>query len=324
MNASLKAAKDQVHGDLIAGRNIGVVGVGIDPGGGGGSGSLELFYSDRILADAIVFNINENFGVRVNPRAGEIPVLPLGWLVLANRGVRDFFGNLMHPQLSGRLDPASPVTLLPRMKICQQGQEAGRLGCFVKLADGSVHALTARHLFTDDSAEIHSFDGFRAKDKIGNSLKLSSLNSVNSSECARFKPIPGAVFLGDNKISGGFIPDKTDMSVIEGKKVRCLSSGAVGVVLEIEGTIMYPLPASPSARKLFDLQVFVKNAGAAAFGGPGDSGSLVVLEEKAGSFNVGDAIGLYTWASGMQKYHFVTPFYDCVSQLGIVSIPNPP
>ena len=105
--------------------------------------------------------------------------------------------------------------------------------------------------------------------------------------------------------------------------MKCLSSGRSGIIVDTDAIIKYSLPPDTGNRSYLFHRLLVKNAEIAPVGSDGESGSLMVLGEAAGSFQISDAVGLYAWTSNTQQYHFVAPFYACASKLGIVSIYNP-
>lgn len=323
MDITLADAKKQIRDNLVAGSSgdaHGIVGVGIDPTENSGQGSLVVFYSDQYVAEDSIDSLLGKSKIQIDLRPGKFPLdfaLPEE---VGSHALKNLFTNLTAPTLS------------PSMSICQQGQRSGRLGCFVKLADNSIFALTLRHMFAPPPSppppsvllDVYSCVNNAPLRVIGDSLKLSVIGLVNSAECAMFKPSAGATLQRDSQISGNFIKTREDLVAISGKKVKCLSSGRSGIVVDADAIIKYSLPPDTGDRVLFVSQVLVKNAEPAPLGSDGESGSLVVLGEATDSFQINDAVGLYAWTSNTQQYHFVTPFYACASKLGIASIFNPP
>jgi hypothetical protein len=217
-----------------------------------------------------------------------------------------------------------PPVITPRTTICQKGRGPGQVGCFAELLNGSTVALTAHHLFDGSTGNVNRHDGFRCLGVIGDTLMLPTLDRVNSSEGATFSPVEGSILRGHELISEGFANEVT-IRTAEMRMARSLglSDPGLGLVLDTDATISYPMPGYPMDRLfIFDSQILIRDADTRhSFGVPGDSGALVVLNEGTDALEMGDALGLYTWTDQVQ-YHFVTPFFLCASKFGIAKIKN--
>lgn len=318
--SDLECAREMVREQLLANTAPGVLGAGIDPTIG--DGRLIVFFSDEAVAKPF---LRELLG-------GEL--FPLVKLVSGQR-------------LSARrLQSCSPpITLLRRLlswfrrirtapvpcssTIFPIEGDKGRLGCFVKLNAGAVVALTVGHIFlyrdpNDSDTNLvfacNEFGICDEDDPIGAALDFSSLNAVvNSVDGAIFLP---ALIPKESPMKRAIV-QLTELAGVEGKIAQNLARITYpGVVLDSKGIIKYEIFDGTVLKEfLFDGQIFLKSS-SGKFGIQSDSGVLIVLGETVGNVVEGSILGVYSWTTFDNLYHFAVPMHECFREFKISSVYN--
>jgi hypothetical protein len=324
----LEDARNIVRKHIINGTAVGVLGAGIDPT----IGKLIVFWSEEKEASDFLHDELKGSYKLIQLQRGLVPAQPaeiskslLGRLTVFMKRVSVEIFKLPLP-LSSKIHP-------------HDGRR-GRLGCFVETKKGSVAALTVNHLFRWrnpgdlETNPIYLCNEYNQCDSdpdsaIGRSVEFSTLDfgngTSNAADCALFtltspSSIPNAPTVRRSVV------EKGQLSQVEGRGVVSLApKTGLGIVLDTNAVIKYEFFAGVDKRFfLFDHQIFLKNGGGNyPLGIHGDSGALIILDQTVGTLGRGSVLGLYSWTSAVNDYHFATPMFACMNELGIMGIYNP-
>ena len=216
--ATLQEWKRKVRTQMIAQQSPGVVGVGIDP--------TRL----QLIVFSIASGLARDFVVRLLGGDALRDIRLVSGRVLRIKAflpseVKGYSELLLRATIS-----VASLQLFPASGIQPgNGGDSGCLGCFVKLANGTVAALTVRHLFHDASAgrDVYFFDD-RGSFLCGTSVALGSLTPgvVNDSDCALFSLLQFVVPENSGSLSGNHVRNG-DLKKTEGFSVKNVASSVV-------------------------------------------------------------------------------------------------
>jgi hypothetical protein len=308
----LENAKNILKSRIIADTAEGINGVGIDPD----EDKLVVFFTNRVKAEEILREqFGDEFFSSIKMETGEQAFAPesTGSQFLA------FFNNIL-------LAIQGKIPLRPASQIRPLDGKRGRAGCFVKHQDGAVAVLTAEHLFfkrTEHLVRAKALGSFHDAGKSWLFGNIQPRPAVNTADCALFLPDEAKVELKkDPRITGRTIT-AGKINKVRRKKVTTLVPGQEGKVLDVTALIVYEVFLNGQFRKaIFDNQILVDGQG---FGLPGHSGALVVMAQPVPEedIRINDALGLYTFVNANRDKHIVTPLFECMRILRIVSPINP-
>jgi hypothetical protein len=308
---SLMEYKAVVRGKVLSHEWPGVVGVGVDAQ----ASVLIVFTLDKASTATLLF---EQFGAELDGHY----VLVSG--KVASGGARRWLGVETAMPSSGlfALPPSSPIKPNPG--------DLGSLGCFVRLLDNSVGALTVRHCFygkapgqnVNACEAINSCNTLGGKSvKLGNLLAVTA-GGVNDCDCALFQVNAGTMSpRNDGRLSGGYVSAGSASNATNAGVVN-LSSRLSARVIDVDSTITYQVVLGnkgPQGNFLFedvllDHQILVQGIG---FGVFAESGSPVIMEadDSGGQFQAGDILGLYSVEFTECNFHYLTPLFRCMDEL---------
>lgn len=315
MDPRIETTKTALKAKILAGTAGGIIGVGVD--------SLEekliAFYVDHEEAVNTLQSVDAGFMEFVVLARGTPP--PESNEVSGGGG--SFFSRLSAFFASFK----KKFPLRPTLVIMPKDGKKGYIGCFVEHQDSSKAVLTVVHVFhlrRKHAVLVRTSkpDHFKP---LGESWCFANIKTAqgqsNLADCALFLPDMTKVTLErDEGISGNYV----NVQRLPGTVKRKVTNPVIprdGTVLDTTAMISYDLVIDGALAEgvVFDDQILVKRQN---FGQQGHSGALIVMDKKES--DRGDALGLYSYTTAESLYHFVTPFYACVNELGIASIYNPP
>jgi hypothetical protein len=305
---TLLAAKDQVRRGLLDGTSKGIIGVGIDSRPN--PHRLIVFAEDAPQAEKFINGIGAK---------------DFSDVFRQTSAFLEFFRmeNFVH-HLQGFFPapPADPITLTATSQVKPENGNSGRLGCFVKLANGSTAAITAAHLFHGRNSQKVSTGAA----EVGQSKDIVHLKATefNQADAALF--VPSVDLVKNEDLSGGFVSAALVESTVNAKVTHLIgrSSSKDGTVLDTSAAVKIPIYSAPDAYEwyVFDGQILVDGSD---FGIEKHSGSPVIMADDgpANTVKKGDVIGLYSSIVRSGQYHFITPIHACMAALGATAIHQP-
>jgi hypothetical protein len=237
--SDLEDARECIRKQLLAGQAPGVLGAGIDPTLESES-KLVVFASDVGVAEEFLATLLKDKFKLVSLRSG--PLAPAGGLRRPT-AVRVFgiFSGLYRKLVSLVLGDAPAILPLDGHK--------GRLGCFVKLNNGIIMALTVGHVFrhrdlknpqTNQVVYCPDIGGNCDSDSMGRASAFSSLKSARGESNAVDGALIDPIDIPSESTVKRAVIKEADLGSIEGKVAVNLAPGTdPGTILDTQGFIKY-------------------------------------------------------------------------------------
>jgi hypothetical protein len=210
----------------------------------------------------------------------------------------------------------------------ERGCSSGTLGSLVEDQNSVQYILSNNHVLADvnkakkgqliiqpglvdvDCSKIKS----DAVAKFSRTVKIKFGNKTNTIDAAIAAVEPGDVsadILNIGEIAGTVVAASPGMSVEKMGRTTCFTTGSISAV-GVNGTVNYSETGGKKLAKFVNQIVIDSSGPPNNFGGPGDSGSLIVTQESCP-----EAVGLLFAGSGDETETIANPITAVLSGLNV-------